>query len=360
MPASILAYYSFNIDFTDVSVNGNDLTVAAGTPTITSMAVFGGGALDLDSTTSDEEYLNLTSAITFGASDAWSVSFWARRRHGTDDRSGMVLGNPGNAADFIWLSNNPTQVQGLRFRSSSGTPTLNNANFGGFPDDNLFHHWVVIADGAGNVTAYRDNLSQDTVSPIVSDFNITAVGQAYNGVIQFMDGQIDELYIFNEAIEASTVDALYNNTLLGTSNPVGAGLDMVTWSRKSVQLGPIFAEGYIPTSFIWTADGVDFNPDEFSESPQITISKATANPSVIVLTLTADDGAGPQSDTLEIDLYDDACQAAKALGTVLDVTDFNQDCITNLEDLAEMSAAWLVDYKLLSSQSVPYNNMLPR
>ena len=64
--AALLAYYSFDSDFTDSSANSNDLTVATGTPTITSTAgeyVFGGGALDADSTLDTEEYLNLTAYV---------------------------------------------------------------------------------------------------------------------------------------------------------------------------------------------------------------------------------------------------------------------------------------------------------
>ena len=165
--AETIAHWSFDNDFNDDSPNNNHLTVATGTPTITTTSgehVFGGGALDADSLVGTQEYLNLTNPITFGASDAWSVAFWGRRRPGTDDRSGMVIGNPGNKFDFIWLSNNPNQVEGLRLRSSSNT----NANFDGFPDDGQWHHWAVIADGSGNVAAYRDNVSQGSVAPTSS------------------------------------------------------------------------------------------------------------------------------------------------------------------------------------------------
>jgi len=206
--AGLLAYYPFDSDFTDASGNNNDLTIATGTPTITNTSgecVFGGGALDADSTVSTEEYLNLTNPITFEAEDAWSIAFWARRRPGTDYRTGMVIGDPSNKTDFIWVPDNPSQVQGLRFRSSANM----NANFGGFPDDQEYHHWVVIADGAGNVSAYRDNVSQGYVT-MTSDFSITSIAGAYSATTQSMDGQIDEMCIYNEAIDASTVGNLYS------------------------------------------------------------------------------------------------------------------------------------------------------
>jgi len=225
----LLAYYSFDSDFTDGSGNGYDLMVATGTPTITHTAgeyVFGGGALDADSTISTQEYLNLTNPITFSNSDAWSVACWARRRPGTDDRSGMVIGDPSNTVDFVRLSNNAAQVQGLRFRSSVNQ----NANFGGFPDDNQYHHWAVIADGAGNVTLRRDNVVQPAQS-IDSSFSITSVAHAYSATTQSMDGRIDELYIFDEAIDAAAVDNLYHN-LPEPATPALLGLGGLALLRR--------------------------------------------------------------------------------------------------------------------------------
>jgi hypothetical protein len=207
-PAALLAHYPFDAGFADASGSGNDLTVGANTPTITSAGgefVFGGGALDLDSTTSTSEYLDLQAPLVFGASEAWSVTFWARRRAGTDNRTGMVVGDSSNNADFIWVPNNPSVVEGLRFRNSGG----DSADFSGITDDNQFHHWAVIADGAGTVTVFRDNISLGS-GPIDTTFSITSVGQAFTSPIQSFDGQIDELYIFDEALSTSDVNAIYN------------------------------------------------------------------------------------------------------------------------------------------------------
>jgi hypothetical protein len=122
--AGLLAYYPFDEDFTDSSGNDNDLIIANGTPTITHTAgeyVFGGGALDVDSTISTAEFLNLTNPITFGDQDAWSVAFWVRRRPGTDDRSGMVIGNTANTTDFVASQTTSCSITGL---SSMMAPAL--------------------------------------------------------------------------------------------------------------------------------------------------------------------------------------------------------------------------------------------
>ncbi|BCX48667.1 hypothetical protein HAHE_25750 [Haloferula helveola] len=203
----VIGYYSFDSGFGDDSGNGNHLVVGDGTPTITTTAgehVFGGGALDLDSATSNQEFLDLISPLSFGASDPWSVSFWVRRRAGSDDRQGMVLGDTTNTTDFIWATNSTSQVQGLRFRDDLG----GNADFGDYPDDGSYHHWVVISDGAGTITAYRDNVAQTDVFQ-GGAFAITSVGHAYSATTFSMNGQIDELYIFDNAIDSAKVNELF-------------------------------------------------------------------------------------------------------------------------------------------------------
>jgi len=205
--ASVIAHYSFDADFTDSSASGNDLSVGAGSPAITTAAdrkAFGAGAADFASGTGDEYFLSMASTITFGADDAWSVSFWARRNSGADVASGMIVGNADNNNDFIWLPQNVSVCNGLRFRNTGGV----SYDYKPIVDDNEFHHWVVIADGLGHISVYRDG---EPLGPLnaTTAISINAVGQAYNGNKQSMNGQIDELWIFDTAIGTTTVHNLY-------------------------------------------------------------------------------------------------------------------------------------------------------
>jgi hypothetical protein len=51
-----------------------------------------------------------------------------------------------------------------------------------------------------------------------------------------------------------------------------------------------------------------------------------------------------------IDVYDDACLAAKAVGPVeIDETDIDGNCITDFKDFALMAMTWLDDYALTES-----------
>ena len=132
---------------------------------------------------------------------------------------------------------------------------------------------------------------------------------------------------------------------------VDAGVDMITWSGQAVPLTPTVVnntEPYTALTHAWSADpadGVKFS-DPDVEAPTATITKATDNPSTVTLTLAVHDGVHPSvQDTMTIDVYDDACLAAR-IGKGLATnhpTDLDGNCITNLGDLAVMVTKWLND-----------------
>ncbi len=216
-PAGVIAYYPFDADTSDASGNGNHLTgpitSGAASAMITTTAgesMFGGGAADFNSAVTDQAYYDLTTPISFSASDAWSVAFWARHRPGNDGRTGMIVGDPSDAANFIWIPRDGA-VDGIRVRTLNNTTQADYTTPpAGVEPAGVFHHFAVIADGSGNVEVFYDNASLG-VQALNTSLSITSVGQAFNQATQSMNGQIDELYLFDEAIDAARVDALFNN-----------------------------------------------------------------------------------------------------------------------------------------------------
>ena len=136
---------------------------------------------------------------------------------------------------------------------------------------------------------------------------------------------------------------------------VDAGSDWVTWSGADVTLDDVVVVNNDVTdlTYAWSADpadGVVFDSNSI-EFPTVTITKATTNPSVVTLTLAVNNVGSTNPDVLdsmEIDVYDDNCEAAKGVGTAIafDPGDIDRNCITNLNDFAELAAAWLEDYTL--------------
>jgi hypothetical protein len=196
------------------------------------------------------------------------------------------------------------------------------------------------ADGDGNFTG----VVPDATGKISGTFDIWASGvwAAFAG-LQFDEG--------------------------GSTDPnapsVDAGVDMITLSGMGVELDPTVVNNDTevpqkPLSHIWTAvpdtgvliteDGI--NPDDpATKEATVTITKATANPSTVTLTLEVDlvGTLSSASDTMEIDVYDDACLAAQVVSSPskpFDPSDFDENCTTNLIDYAILAAKWLVDYAL--------------
>ena len=160
----------------------------------------------------------------------------------------------------------------------------------------------------------------------------------------------------------------------GSNDPnlpdVDAEVDMITLSGMDVVMAPTVFNNdtAVPQkslSHTWTADpdtGVvitedGINPDDpATKEATVTITKATANPSTVTLTLKVDlvGTSSTASDSMEIDVYNDACLAAKAVGPVeLDPTDFDENCTTDLRDYAILAAKWLVDYALTAPVPKP-------
>jgi hypothetical protein len=85
---------------------------------------------------------------------------------------------------------------------------------------------------------------------------------------------------------------------------------------------------------------------------KLTAEGPTPDPYDVKLTLTVNDGDNPPvTDTMTIDVYDDACKAAIGKGLAADNPgDFDGNCVTDFEDLALMATKWLDDTGLAGPQ----------
>ena len=264
--ADVIAHWTFDADFTDSSASANHLSIADSDPEITTADgdwKFGGGALDLDGNDS----LSIATAMNFASTDAWSVSFWGKRHPSAENRDGMIIGEVGNRSNFIWTPDNPSVVRGIRFRNSDG----GNADYSNIVDDQMYHHWVVIADGTGKMTAYRDNVSLGEKT-LDTAFDATAVAQAYtNQAPQAYYGQIDELYVFDEAIGTDIVESLFtSNRPVATPELLGDMNEDGIVDRSDVSL---FSENYgiEGGSTFFTGD---FNADDATSLGDLALLQA--------------------------------------------------------------------------------------
>jgi hypothetical protein len=170
--------------------------------------------------------------------------------------------------------------------------------------------------------------------------------------------------------DVATIAAAFEDAYVDPNLPtVDAGVDMITLSGMDVVLAPTVVNNDTqdpnrPLSHTWTTDApggytVQWNPSNTVEAPTVTITPDTpGNPQTVTLTLKVDlvGTSSSASDTMEIDVYDDACLAAQVVSSPsepFDPSDFDKNCITDLRDYAVLAAKWLVDYALTAPVAKP-------
>ena len=97
---------------------------------------------------------------------------------------------------------------------------------------------------------------------------------------------------------------------------------------------------------------VDFTDGYQVDFDDVKLTAEGPDPYTVALTLTVSDGENPPvTDTMTIDVYDDACKASIGKGLAADNPgDFDRNCITDFEDLSVMAAKWLNDTGLAGPQ----------
>ena len=199
---TVLAHYAFDGNFNDTSGNGNHSAAQGASVSInTTTNVFGSGCADFTAT---REWVTIPLQ-SFAIGEPFTLSFWARP---TGDRESMVMGEAGTQDSLVWLKHNSSE---LRFFNDAGA----NYNFSDLPGINSWNHYVLVAgdlDGDGDaldLCAYINNVKKTAINDIQTHMKINAIGDAYNSSSWDFKGQIDEVWIFSGALDATAVDYLY-------------------------------------------------------------------------------------------------------------------------------------------------------
>lgn len=219
---NLLTYYNFEQtsgDLLDQSGNvgsaeslGDDAVNTSVTQTFTGKI---GNAYDYNGSTSRSVINNsLASVLNFDGTLPFSIGFWYASTQGTP---GQFIGNWDGNGWGIYMSND----SGIALRLANTLTTnsirvsLADANI----DDGNYHYLVVTYDGsqdANGVKMYFDNvdksltvtentLTLSTVSSIPVE-----IGSRNGGTDQFYNGSLDELVIYDIAINATQVNDLWN------------------------------------------------------------------------------------------------------------------------------------------------------
>jgi len=188
----------------------------------------------------------------------------------------------------------------------------------------------------------------------------------YGGGTRYWSGTGNPAGIGDSAMNNVSGERVFHIDMLSAdpdSPTVNVGVDMITWSGGSVPLDPNIVEvpgsGWTELTYLWSAEPSGIGDpnldvaitDADKEDASVTITKTAGDAVTVTLTLTVNNAGEPPeravTDTMTVDVYDDACFAAEAAGTlVIDPTDIDENCITNFGDFAVMATTWLDDYTL--------------
>ena len=201
--AGLRLHYAFDGDLRDRGPSNNVGSISGGVAltAASTNVIVGTGALLLDGGASS--YIALSNSITFGSASAWSVAFWSRLAE-TNSNKGMVIGARGDANNFIWQPYNVAGM-GLRFRSSNSSYTYD------FPAPRDFkaHHFALVATGGGSLSLYIDGTFSATKLGATTSFVIDSVGKAYSTVGYEFKGVLDDVRVYDSALDAGAVSNLY-------------------------------------------------------------------------------------------------------------------------------------------------------
>ena len=345
--ADLVAYWPLNDGADGTTVTGADDVIDAGL-TFTDATPNSNGDTWVFDATRNRIVLSTTEGnrLTAGTqgidlADGFTWSLWVNVAFSNiaDPGADVIMGS----RTGIWNKLQPTDLQ--RWADISGYDVA----------DDTWHHMAVVGTTEPRVSLYIDGSLIGSDTTFWNDATIVNDKLEFGGSSLYSEditGLMSDIAIWNEALSETQIQALAAGA--SVFGNVDAGVDMISWSGQGVTLDPSFVEGYTPISYAWTTNApagftVEWDPSNIVEAPTVTITKdaPTGDVTIVQVTLTADDGTGPEPDTMKIDLYDDNCQAAKATNTAeLDPTDFDDNCITNLADFAVLAADWLVDYEL--------------
>jgi len=152
---------------------------------------------------------------------------------------------------------------------------------------------------------------------------------------------------------------------------VVAGDDWLAWSGQEVTLDTTVTnndpdEPHADLIYAWSADAasnadtnltITITPkvDPADATVLITKTADTSDATVVKITLAVTlPGKNPVKAHMTIDVYDDACKAAVAIGqATIDPGDFNANCKTSFEDIAMMAIEWFLDYSITAPIAKP-------
>ena len=175
-----------------------------------------------------DDYVDLGTGLDifqYNIGQSYTVSLWYKSTSSSLDRTIINLG--GNTYRFYLATGNGK----LAFGAGNSSTIFGNYNWlptAGAINDGQWHHICIVQDSSGgvpNLTAYVDGSSSGSGSN--TNFATQNNNRIGNGFYGGVEGNIDEVSVYNTALTSSTITSIYNS---GVPNDL-TSLNPVAWYR---------------------------------------------------------------------------------------------------------------------------------
>ncbi len=297
-PSGLVSWWRGEGDSSDV------LGVSSGTP-VGSVAYNAGTVGQGFSFNGSGSYVSIPDSPLFNSlTNRITVEFWFQNN---------VIGNNGDWAGIVCKGNFAWRMQATAFANTitfSATGTSSDVVGTRNVNDGQWHHAAGVYDGT-NIFLYIDgtlDISHPSTGRIATDSYPVAIGANANppsGAIYFFNGSVDEVAIYNRALSASDVEAIYLAGSLGKCYaPVPPTITTQPTSRTNAvgtqAAFTVAATGTAPLNYQWTFNGTNINNEtnttltlnnvQFSQAGNyaVTVSNpgGSTNSATAVLTVT--------------------------------------------------------------------------
>jgi len=167
-----------------------------------------GTAAVFDGSSSDIEISKSVFGTGDGTADVFTISLWFN----TATNNGVLAGTRGNSNTqgfILWLLSDGT----IRYDESNATASIDTLITTNTYDDGNWHNVVVTRNASNQATLYVDGSVQVSTTTITtaltSHTNNLFIGR-YTGGSLYYDGLLDQVRIYNSALDATAVQNLYN------------------------------------------------------------------------------------------------------------------------------------------------------
>lgn len=293
-----------------------------------------------------------------------------------DDLSGEILAASAPAGDRACLIMNPSpfgskkgfkEYRGVRTKRYTFVRKLDPASVPWLLYDNQVDPYqmnnLVNNPAYASIQADLDQQLEQLMCKTGDSFKTRSELLNETGYINYLRSDMAINYSSSSCWGVLTVSCKENIGCDPTAPVVTLGPDMMTWSAEPLGLSATIENNFgTDLTYNWSVsepaginvvfsdptDPSNPNPSQIA-SPEISISKAadTGDKTTITVSISVNNLGRTEPDvvkTMGIDVYDNACQMArtgegKAADNPTDIA--GDDCVTNLEDFAEMAKNWL-------------------